>query len=781
MSKNKSPLLDLPVTTPNFSYADWSTSNTLTMNFGELVPTKICEILPGTEVDWSASRWGRTTPLLSPVFGKVNMFSYRFRVRHRDIATYFDSLITNGDQRLTWQQNNSQFVPPVLSKFDPFFLLASYKFNDYPYAFPSNFETLTPEIIQNGTGQKATVLQILELDSDDEEYAGMTELSSAHKYLTGFEHEINCAVLCVEMNFGGDPNAVNVRLVHPVDNNGCVPIESNALYFVHRPNRNERSSHSEGQKWFNQTYNPFSSGTLLDYLGIDMKGAYIKQYPFYKDMIQDCLSKCWSGSVTIASNIWQYMETHFDIKEWLNNHWCSYVVMFGNGIDDQYLQFVTNGGFVDQVMTLPTNYTPEKLTRWQNAVNPYYGADNYEGEVLPPKEKHLLLSMLPIHAYNFVYNEWFRDQNFVPINPLCAFDRQGEFTLDHDLDMDDYVDYFCLKTKAWEKDTFTTALPQAQRGQPVRYLQNASLIAVDLPADTHYAQPGWKYMYSALGNNALLNPHFTNDGVWSTNHLSTSGDPNPTQKLSELTVNLESATIENLRWANKMQQFLEIKARTGNRYFEMMQGLWGVSIDDAKINRPIFMDGTKTPIQISEVLQTSETSETSALGDMAGRGVASSASKHLHWKQDDYCFIIEISAVVPRLSYMRGLDKMWTRSQYLDWPWFKFAQLGEETVDKREILFNGDNEERPFGFQSRYYDWKLKLDECHGDFKDTLKYWTFARDFDSVPFLNKQFLEVKPDYRQFAVQSSAAHHVLVNVEHDIEVKQPLPHLPVPAL
>ena len=78
------------------------------------------------------------------------------------------------------------------------------------------------------------------------------------------------------------------------------------------------------------------------------------------------------------------------------------------------------------------------------------------------------------------------------------------------------------------------------------------------------------------------------------------------QTVDSINVDLSAATIENFRWANAMQKYSEKKARTGGRYFEYLLGIWNKAVPDSKLNRPIYLDGSKSPVQISEVLQTSQ-------------------------------------------------------------------------------------------------------------------------------------------------------------------------------
>ena len=67
-----------------------------------------------------------------------------------------------------------------------------------------------------------------------------------------------------------------------------------------------------------------------------------------------------------------------------------------------------------------------------------------------------------------------------------------------------------------------------------------------------------------------------------------------------------SISINDLRRAFRLQEWLERNARGGSRYIEVIMAHFGVQSSDARLQRPEFLGGSATPITISEVLQTSE-------------------------------------------------------------------------------------------------------------------------------------------------------------------------------
>jgi len=132
---------------------------------------------------------------------------------------------------------------------------------------------------------------------------------------------------------------------------------------------------------------------------------------------------------------------------------------------------------------------------------------------------------------------------------------------------------------------------------------------------------------------------------------------------------------------------------------------------------------------------------------------------------------------------MTGMNPMFERETYLDYPIPQFSQLGEEYVRVSELWNDGSQDlfQKPFGYQSRYYQWKYRRDEVHGDFKTSLDFWHWSRKFEDEPINGKQFLEINPDYRQFAVTDKSFQHFYLYFDHQLQMNRPLPIFGIPTL
>ena len=182
--------------------------------------------------------------------------------------------------------------------------------------------------------------------------------------------------------------------------------------------------------------------------------------------------------------------------------------------------------------------------------------------------------------------------------------------------------------------------------------------------------------------------------------------------MSEIQAN--AASIIDLRRSIKVQEWLEKNARSGTRYTETLKAHWGVFSSDRSLQRPVFLGGQKSPIMISEVLQTSETSETPQ-GNMSGHGLNLGRMSNIHYECEEWGYIIGIMSIMPKTGYMQGLNRLWTRQDKFDYAWSEFESIGEQNVLNKEILWNHPNPEDTFGYIPRYAEYKYINNQVHGD------------------------------------------------------------------
>ena len=403
------------------------------------------------------------------------------------------------------------------------------------------------------------------------------------------------------------------------------------------------------------------------------------------------------------------------------------------------------------------------------------------------------LSLLPFRAYQLIYHEYFRDQNVG-----TEYDQHTDSGIE--TDTSDIAEMMTLRMSNWQKDYFTSSLPFLQRGGEVTLPLGdiAPLVYGDYRGQSNtydltglrsrYSVDPAGYVTSANGNiitdsgGNLQDPNgLLNDVNWDVSNTHAVDLSNAT-----------GATINELRKASALQEWLELMARAGSRYREQIYAIFGERIQDYTVQIPKYLGGGKTPIMISEVLSTyaqnrTETSGANAdrpLGDMSGHALALGDNIGFTESFDEHGIILGLCRVIPKSSYVQGLSRFWQKFDKFDHYFPQFANLGEQEVYNKEIYIDGTTatDDTVFGYQQRYAEYKYSENRVAGDFRDTLAHWELSRRFNgAAPVLNQSFIECNPDDRIFAIQDAGEHKIWMSLYHKVNAIRPIPYFSNPSL
>lgn len=347
------------------------------------------------------------------------------------------------------------------------------------------------------------------------------------------------------------------------------------------------------------------------------------------------------------------------------------------------------------------------------------------------------VNLFPFYAYQFVWNEFFRDETLA--SDFRNSVAQGLDVEIEDVDVETFANLgsdlldslFTLRKVAWKKDYFTTASPWAQRGA-----------SVYIPSNLEFKDT---FEDSFLGGNTGTL------GIGNDVIASASGEYLEHNPLG---------TLNDFYKASALQRFLQ-KSINGNRYIEQILNFFGVRVPDYRLNRPQYIGGVSKLVQISEILQTSESTELSALGSYAGKASVGGVGKPISFTAPEHGWIIGVMFVRPDASYFQGVRKNLSRVDRFDYFWPEFQGIGEQPILKKELVAQkdaGDYNEQVWGYAPRFSEYKFHNNEIHGDFRSSLDSWTMARKFVSAPGLNAYFTYVDSDAtgnnRVFAVPSA---------------------------
>lgn len=366
------------------------------------------------------------------------------------------------------------------------------------------------------------------------------------------------------------------------------------------------------------------------------------------------------------------------------------------------------------------------------------------------------INPLPMAAYVKIYNEYYRDENLQPELDYKLQDGNNDGA-------PIAANGQTIRYRAWEHDYFTSCLPFAQKGQPVDIPVSGSL-GGKLPV---------QYDNSSIPDNTPV--------AWTTTAPAGLGvgaisdNTGPSTGALFVDMGTGAGTMNDLRTAMRLQEYLEKNARGGTRYTEHLRLIWGVTSSDARLQRAEYITGSKTPVIVSEVLNTTGESGGLPQGNMSGHAISADSGHQGSYFCEDHGFIIGIMSVLPKTSYYQGLHKMWQRWDPTDYAIPDFAHLGEQAVSNNEIFVDHTNPTEVFGYLPRYTEYKVRTSYVTGDMQTTLDYWTMARKFDPAaePNLNSSFITSNPRSDIFAVDDGTD-YLVCHVLHRLQANRRLP-------
>lgn len=463
-----------------------------------------------------------------------------------------------------------------------------------------------------------------------------------------------------------------------------------------------------------------------------------------------------------------------------------------------------------------SGYEPGSLADWLNYPTNYLDVDTNQKVIVAAGRKYSAFPVIAyMHIINENYRDpnfikkldLTKYQEF--LDGTYEFETPAGDPIDYELCVNG------IFPKAWSRDYFGRALPNTQRGPSVslpvggsaylepafaelksgvratyngpklflisdssgfsdfRFVSDATNLTVYgeiNPGDVFvnnqvlYPAPQFAFGVRAVVSQGLFkfsdyaydtgNSKDTVDGDF-TNQSTISGQAGQYIDLTNVKADLSNATAASViafRLAARMQRFGEILQTAGARAVEYTLAMFGVRIPDGRVQRPIFHGSFRMPVVFSEVLQTSNTTETSPQGNLAGHGITGGVNSPIHIKVIEHSFVISILNVMPRSQYREFVPAYMFRKNRLDIPVPMMQGIGDQPVKREQIFPNSAKPDENFGYIPQYSDLWYIPSTLHGHMKDTFLHWNMARAYKTEPVLSAKWRYERPTDRSFSVR-----------------------------
>jgi len=339
-----------------------------------------------------------------------------------------------------------------------------------------------------------------------------------------------------------------------------------------------------------------------------------------------------------------------------------------------------------------------------------------------------------------------------------------------------------LLDRCWERDRFTSARLEPQRGDDVLIPMNLDTAAdVELKGSAPYANT----LVRQSTSGGLQNVSPANFGSDAGSLEDTAGDIDLTiDPNGSLEVDLSGSTpgtIRELEEAVAINRFRKRLQTADGSYPDYTLATFGIRAPDIELQKPVLLARSSSPLQISEVLQTApddgDTDPTIGVGTTFGHGIAVAKGHGYKYKVKRHGYIMTIFSVVPKSMYVQGSDREWFRSTKEDYFDPDLDQIGEEFIYNKEVYGAHTNGDGIFGYNFRNYCDRSSLNSIAGEFNSTLNFWHQARSFSSDVALNSSFVTCNPTDRIFAL-GSTVDQLRVKAMHEVKMLRPLRRIPM---
>lgn len=474
---------------------------------------------------------------------------------------------------------------------------------------------------------------------------------------------------------------------------------------------------------------------------------------------------------------------HADIYAFCDNYqnlWDHSKEFYGEDLDNP--QEVAPEYTVPQVVIKPTDKVDQDDLLHRLAC-PYMEANE--------KRNDIEFERLSYNHYCNMYNWYFRDQNYIAKIPFSKGDE--------DINKSDLHVQKLLK--AARKHDFFMGTPKPQKGEPELLpigteapvigngytlgltdgKDTAGLSRAAVSTSAAVFSPGSAYG-KKVGTTNVVGTNLTND-----TSVGVTTDSEKSGLIADLTQTL-GASINALRLTATMQQIKEMLLFYGGRINEVIRTQYGVTVPEGIIQQTEFLGSAHCELNMDTVLQTSESSAESPLGDSAGYSTTFSED-YLFEKSFTYWSVLSVVVIVrQKHTYCQGLALQHQKKRKYDFFNPMFKGLGAQPRPKSIIYLSGtETDDDVWNFAPAWQEYKFELDRATGlmapNAPNNLAVYNYTDLYENVPNSGEEWINETPVYldRTLAVQSTTTPQFISNFQFDIERINTVPNFVLPGI